>query len=83
MSFSVDTPALAGLPALLDRMQEDARAATTYLDAETSTLIELMAASEVAAGVPTGCARHSHEDEEPDEFFRGFEHENRRWGKLS
>ncbi len=35
MSFSVDTPALAGLPALLDRMQEDAHAARVYLNAET------------------------------------------------
>jgi hypothetical protein len=35
MSFSVDTAALAGLPALLDRMQEDARGGTTYLKAET------------------------------------------------
>ena len=35
MSFSVDTAALAGLPALLDRMQEDARGGMTYLKAET------------------------------------------------
>jgi len=35
MSFSVNTSALAGLPTLLARMQEDARAAKAYLDAET------------------------------------------------
>ena len=43
MSFSVDTAALAGLPALLDRMQEDARGGMTYLKAETDINWRLLA----------------------------------------
>jgi len=35
VSFSVDTVALAGLPALLDRLAEDARSGAAHLDAET------------------------------------------------